>query len=1778
MKNAQTQAHNFASASQAGVDPRTGIFSFALPLATLSGHQNLGPFLSLRLNYSPLQSQDAFGLGRGMSLGLTSYDASVTPGRLQLASGEQYRIDHNIANTTLALRQCRRPLTLKIEIQGSGEEKRCVVRHSSGVSESLKEFPGKMWLPVRITSAEGRNLNLSWHYRSGTWQLSHITGHSGDELCRFNYDTFPLVFTLWPDTPETQSFRLLKTNGYLRQIHNASQTDKPLTWFLNYDNKVSFPGEVAPLYQLITPAGMTQTVSYTANLMRYNTQHGEGGLPGVVQSRLSPGSVQPQQTIAWHYSGNNYLGHGAQFQDFNENDDNLFSVPGSHYTYWSEERLKRPDGEEQITRRTYNKFHLLTEERFTQGDCTHIKTTIHEADENLPFSKQPVTYQFPKQQQQRWKKGSISSSDMSLRLTYDEHGHQTRQVMANGCVIEMQWYPAEGEPGKCPADPGGFSRLMKMRTVYPPSTKFKDEPVTRTEYTYVDIAAKTTPRSSPVIKPLTETHYLYIPSTFTAGATDKNNNDATLARHTATYSYYDEVTSDNFGRLKRKTTAFHNEKVPKHPYIQHLDYVFHFKNHQVTRTVTLTTESNPADTDYKCLTRTTSDTASVLSGLVRSLTDAAGNIQHNQYDIFGRQTHAILHPDDNTWRNEGRVDWAFATESSPAQVTTTDKLGNRTRVTHDALGQSLMSEMQDKDGPVSASGVWHPMIKQTRDAWGRITKNVQNDYLRTLNSSGDVAAPATLGERIETWTSQAYDHWGQVVSVTGSDGIVHHNLTDPITCTVRHWTTDQAGKDTAHVVTYHDNVTHQVVKTEVFASDADFREHKPYSATHHEWDGLGRLRNHTDPLGRTTRYEYDIFSRLLRTVMPDNTTIMRRYAGSGSHSLPVAVMVRGPGESTERVLGEQRFDPLGRPVSRTVGGRTTTYSYDINPAARPGKNTVTGPDGVTQHYLSEPRLGGALTEMSATMSDGKAVVKTFRYTPKTGQMAMAKESDSEVTFHYTPSGRSKGTITTLHGGKALMAGQISSLGGRVQREIREDGSVWTHNYSTSGHTAGLPTEMTDGKTVSLIFSYDALNRICGTKATALSSRHELTTSIKRDVFGREVERIFTYSTGERRALQQVYDVAGRVIRRTLYKGDEHGECLTDESFIYDIRSRLKDYQVTGSLLPRDAYGNPIVRQTFTVDALDNITECVTTLKTREQNTAVYHYRHPKDPCQLSDISNTLTSRGYPSKISLLYDKAGRLVRDETGRTLHYDAMGRLSRVESPAHGSGDYGYDAFGRMAWQKVDSTQRLHRLYYAGPQLSNEWISPASQKPQSDTDKVIRYLGIVAQTSLENHKEETLLLGADQKHSVIAVCHDALKDQPYTPYGQAHPHDDTRPQARKGYNGERRDPVTGTSHLGNGYRAYNPVLMRFHCPDSLSPFGAGGLNPYAYCGSDPVNHADPSGHVNWWSVGFGIFGIVAGTVAAILLAPVTGGASLVLLAVVTASAVASGALDIASGVLEDSHPELSKKLGTAALVVGIPAMIDGVARIPSMIRSGVQLVREAPQLLRSANELYNSGVISLLKARSAISQMRTIGLSGRGAPAAGRAMAAHAREIFYRPGFSMGPRGLELTSKSGRVDEINTLNNISPNTNVFHPDLAMWHSTAGANNDFLWVPNFSINKLSYGNPMLHRPPGGATLFAATNSTRGKGLVNIGGTAGGAQEVINILNKMNGFNNGNMVLAITQAGSNGFADEFSRVSGLKVWASKGTITIEKEMGYIKDVYSTEPFSLFSRGGDIYWL
>nr|WP_180206634.1 RHS repeat-associated core domain-containing protein [Pseudomonas sp. SbOxS1]NYU06893.1 RHS repeat-associated core domain-containing protein [Pseudomonas sp. SbOxS1] len=101
--------------------------------------------------------------------------------------------------------------------------------------------------------------------------------------------------------------------------------------------------------------------------------------------------------------------------------------------------------------------------------------------------------------------------------------------------------------------------------------------------------------------------------------------------------------------------------------------------------------------------------------------------------------------------------------------------------------------------------------------------------------------------------------------------------------------------------------------------------------------------------------------------------------------------------------------------------------------------------------------------------------------------------------------------------------------------------------------------------------------------------------------------------------------------------------------------------------------------------------------------------------------------------------------------------------------------------------------------------------------------------------------MLASDDKNSVMfEVDSGDRQDIAYSPYGHS-----VAGSGALGYNGELREARTGWYLLGNGYRAFNPLLMRFHSPDSWSPFGAGGLNTYMYCLGDPVRHKDETGHM---------------------------------------------------------------------------------------------------------------------------------------------------------------------------------------------------------------------------------------------------------------------------------------------------------------------------------------------
>lgn len=135
--------------------------------------------------------------------------------------------------------------------------------------------------------------------------------------------------------------------------------------------------------------------------------------------------------------------------------------------------------------------------------------------------------------------------------------------------------------------------------------------------------------------------------------------------------------------------------------------------------------------------------------------------------------------------------------------------------------------------------------------------------------------------------------------------------------------------------------------------------------------------------------------------------------------------------------------------------------------------------------------------------------------------------------------------------------------------------------------------------------------------------------------------------------------------------------------------------------------------------------------------------------------------------------------------------------------------------------------------------------------------------------------------------------------------------------FNGERLDPLSGYTHLGNGYRAYNSNLMRFHSPDGWSPFGEGGINTYVYCTGDPMNQADPSGHFSpgqWIGMGVGLL-------AGIALSIVTDGAAMPALFSLMATVAGDATVGAGSELITEAVDGQRIHWGRVSIAAGLSA-----------------------------------------------------------------------------------------------------------------------------------------------------------------------------------------------------------------------------------------------------------------
>ncbi|WP_449431749.1 RHS repeat-associated core domain-containing protein [Pseudomonas putida] len=457
--------------------------------------------------------------------------------------------------------------------------------------------------------------------------------------------------------------------------------------------------------------------------------------------------------------------------------------------------------------------------------------------------------------------------------------------------------------------------------------------------------------------------------------------------------------------------------------------------------------------------------------------------------------------------------------------------------------------------------------------------------------------------------------------------------------------------------------------------------------------------------------------------------------------------------------------------------------------------------------------------------------------------------------------------------------------------------------------------------------------------------------------------------------------------------------------------RLTGHECSGTQLPLNTFGQPYTKLVITLDGYDNVKTTTYTLSGNPTlQRAIYAY-DKDDPCQLKSIQHI----GRPLQ-TVTYDKDGNQEQDERGNTMRYDQQGRLLTVNGSAAPLATYRYDAGGDLYASETQGQQPL-TLFFQGDRLALT-ISDALGSGKSTQLLYGNDQPLAQQTP--GDASQTLLLQTNASTTVVSQFRaGTFEGSTYSAYGAL-------PDSQQGhgllaYNGELRDPGTGWYLLGRGYRAYNPVLMRFHSPDSLCALDEGGsLNPYAYCNGNPVTLRDPTGHVaEGWSGGRlrrpdednplalgGASGSSAsvetwiGVGIAALGLLITGGLSaaafykgnVLLGATLAASAVAS-AVSLGTGLaaINDPDPMLSQisfYSGIAAMVIGLPTIFMSG---PSTLASGASAARPAVRSLALAVSRVAGSVAG--SARSAApSIMGSISRAAAGArsvvPATGNAL----------------------------------------------------------------------------------------------------------------------------------------------------------------------------------------------
>ncbi|WP_409493521.1 LamG-like jellyroll fold domain-containing protein [Amycolatopsis sp. cmx-11-12] len=835
-------------------------------------------------------------------------------------------------------------------------------------------------------------------------------------------------------------------------------------------------------------------------------------------------------------------------------------------------------------------------------------------------------------------------------------------------------------------------------------------------------------------------------------------------------------------------------------------------------------------------------------GLLKQMTDRRLHSTRYAYDPAG-QLVSTTNPPVDAWVNgvkrAGFVGAEVLGRNAFGEITQArDSSGGVTRTEHDAMGRPTGGVLPDytppggqtiRDARTTTEYDRAGNPTKTTDSLGRVTEQSYDPYgrIRSITLPKVGAAPNVGISR--------YDRNGELVSKTSPSGAESRFTYDELGRQITATEVDRFPGPTAYYTTelgYDDagNVT-STRTPQGFVS----------SATYNAADEMAKQ---TDATGRVTTTAYDDLGR------PTTVTDAAGLISTTTYDL------RGRPTRTAHVIGGQEkrattseYDENSNLVARTTPeGRRTTHGYDA--LNRPVAQT----ERIDANKSIETSLGYDLLGNRSRFVDGEQRATNYTYnswglteTTVDPETANGKELSARTwTTAYNAGGEA--VRHTAPGGVTRVREYDAQ--GRLSVEKGMGAEVAT-TERTFGYDADGRTTKVSGVAGESTYGYDDRGNLIGSAGAAGNGRYSYngdgTLAARTDASG---TASFSYDSAGRltstadsltgRTVDQGYDQAGRLSTVT----DRAVASRISRKLDYDEFGRLSSDKVVqtydGGVPPRTPLGVE-----YGYD-LDDKLKTKTSVSSAGAAANRYDYDGAGRLTSWTDPAGKATGYGWDkasNRISagdttFTYDERNRL-RSGGGATYDYTARGTLSSVTENGQ-TRKLSFDAFDRLASDggtnyRYDSLDRVTdrngtAFQYAG--TSNETVSDGkrlvSRLPDGTalSDKAVGATG------------PGKMLFADQHGDVVGRYLGAGVDgqRTFDPFGKVTA--SSVETSNIGYQGDWTDGDTGAVNMTA--RWYSPGTGTFASRDDWNnaPQPSSAANRYAYGNSDPIAHADPTGH----------------------------------------------------------------------------------------------------------------------------------------------------------------------------------------------------------------------------------------------------------------------------------------------------------------------------------------------